>query len=159
MGYEQYGNISDICQFNTQPTQSKRLICRSLEVSSSAPVGIEALARQFKDYFEPFKKMFITRTRDNRETASHYLCGLLQGEKRNLERMEEAVPESNYQGLQHFITDSPWDDREVMDEVARKAHALLASSNARLIPMDSISSKNLRIAISFSSQNTRPLML
>jgi SRSO17 transposase len=69
--------------------------------------------------------MFTTKTRDSRETAYHYLCGLLQGEKRNMERMEEAVPASNYQALQQFITNSPWDDREVMDEVARRANELL----------------------------------
>ena len=57
------------------------------------------------------------------ETAQQYLCGLMQAEKRNMERMVEAVPDSDYQALQNFLTHSSWDYRPVMDRVAHKADA------------------------------------
>jgi SRSO17 transposase len=51
----------------------------------------------------------------------------MQAEKRNMERMIEAVPNSDYQVLQNFLTHSSWDYRPVMDRVASQADALLGS--------------------------------
>jgi SRSO17 transposase len=55
------------------------------------------------------------------KTAQQYLCGLMQADKRNMERMAEAVPDSDDQVLQNFLTHSSWDYRGVMDQVAGKA--------------------------------------
>lgn len=52
------------------------------------------------------------------ETAQQYLCGLIQADRRNMERMVEAVPDSDYQVLQNFLTHSSWDYRAVMNRVA-----------------------------------------
>jgi len=60
-------------------------------------------------------------------TARQYLCGLMQADKRNMERMAEAVPDSDEQVLQNFLTHSSWDDRAVMDQVARRADASLGA--------------------------------
>lgn len=49
----------------------------------------------------------------------------MQAQRKNMERMVEVVPESDYQRLQHFISCSPWDARAVMDEVALRADAAL----------------------------------
>ena len=48
----------------------------------------------------------------------------MQAEKRNMERMVEAVPDSDYQVLQNFLTHSSWGYRPVIDKVARNADAL-----------------------------------
>jgi SRSO17 transposase len=61
-------------------------------------------------------------------TAQHYLCGLMQADKRNMERMAEAVPDSDDQVLQNFLTHSSWDYRGVMDQVARNANDLIGAS-------------------------------
>ncbi|MDD2467542.1 MAG: transposase [Desulfobulbus sp.] len=50
-----------------------------------------------------------------------YLSGLMQAARKNVERMTEVVPETQYQSLQHFTTHSPWDYRPVMDQVALDA--------------------------------------
>jgi SRSO17 transposase len=41
--------------------------------------------------------------------------------------MVERVPESNYQQLQHFISESEWDARAVMKEVAKNTNLSLES--------------------------------
>jgi SRSO17 transposase len=57
--------------------------------------------------------------------AERYLRGLVQAGRKNMERMVEAVPDTDYQRLQHFLTDSPWDHRAVMQQVASEADRLL----------------------------------
>lgn len=47
----------------------------------------------------------------------------MQADKRNMERMAEAVPDSDDQVLQNFLTHSSWDYRGVMDQVAGNADA------------------------------------
>lgn len=42
-----------------------------------------------------------------------------------MERMAEAVPDTEYQRLQHFLSHSPWDHRAVMRQVAAEADRLL----------------------------------
>ena len=54
-----------------------------------------------------------------------YLCGLMQARRKNMERMAEVVPESDEQVLQHFLSNSNWDARAVLDQVALDAGALL----------------------------------
>jgi SRSO17 transposase len=60
-------------------------------------------------------------------TAQQYLCGLMQADKCNMERMAEAVPDSDEQVLQNFLTHSSWEHRAVMDQVARNANQLLGA--------------------------------
>lgn len=52
----------------------------------------------------------------------------MQAGRKNVERMTEVVPDSDYQSMQHFITDSPWQARPVMDQVALDADSLLGGS-------------------------------
>ena len=52
----------------------------------------------------------------------------MQTVRKNIERMVEVVPDTDYQSLQHFVTDSPWDARPVMDQVAKDADSLFEGS-------------------------------
>lgn len=70
------------------------------------------------------------------EPAQQYLCGLMQAEKRNMERMIEAVPDSDYQVLQNFLTHSSWEYRPVMDRVASNADTLLGSETGTGLYID-----------------------
>lgn len=55
--------------------------------------------------------------------AVHYLSGLLGTQRRkNIETIENDVSGSDYQGMEQFISSSPWDHQEVMDHVARDAN-------------------------------------
>jgi SRSO17 transposase len=53
------------------------------------------------------------------------LKGLIQASKKNMERMAEAVPNSDDQVLQHFLTNSSWDDQLVIDQLAQDANQLI----------------------------------
>jgi SRSO17 transposase len=78
----------------------------------------------------------MTRTRPSTSSAPKYLRGFFQTERRNMERMEQAVPDTNEQALQHFISNSPWDDEAVIRQVARSADALLGGHEDTLLVID-----------------------
>ena len=77
----------------------------------------------FGRFGRSFRDLFRSGNHCVAATAQQYLCGLMQADKRNMERMAEAVPDSDEQVLQNFLTHSSWDYRPVMDQVARNADA------------------------------------
>lgn len=68
--------------------------------------------------------------------AQHYLSGLLQAARRNMQRIAEVVPGSDAQALHHFLADSPWDARAVMDQVARGVDELLGGDQDSCLVLD-----------------------
>lgn len=86
------------------------------------------LASSFCLFHERYKKFFVTKTRSVVEQSLHYLSGLVQAVRKNIERMTEVVPDTEYQALQHFTSHSPWDHRPVIDQVARDSDCLLGGS-------------------------------
>lgn len=65
-----------------------------------------------------FEKLFKCGNHSQIVKCGHYLEGLFHECKSNIERMEERVPDSDYQKLQYFISESPWDAFAVMDQVS-----------------------------------------
>ena len=68
--------------------------------------------------------------------AKQYLCGLMQAQRRNMERMAEAVPQADAQALQHFLSQSEWDWNPVMAQVATQADALLGGTADSCLILD-----------------------
>ena len=60
----------------------------------------------------------------------------MQARKKNMERMAEVVPESDEQALQHFLSNSNWDERGVLDQVALEADALLGGTQESALLID-----------------------
>lgn len=60
----------------------------------------------------------------------------MQARRRNIERIRDAVPGSDEQALHHFIANSPWDERPVLDQVARDANALLGGTEDSFLLID-----------------------
>ncbi len=54
-----------------------------------------------------------------------YFLGLFQSKKRNIEQMGESVKDSDYYAMQHFISDAPWDSRDIMNQVSQEVNTLL----------------------------------
>lgn len=72
--------------------------------------------------------------------ARQYMQGLIQaGDRKNLERMQEMIPDSDYQSLQQFISDSPWDAQDVMDEAAIRASELIGDPQDACLIIDETS--------------------
>lgn len=59
------------------------------------------------------------------EVAGQYLQGLIQAPKKNMERMAEKVVDTNDQRLQHFVSNSPWEERTVIDQIAQDGNGHL----------------------------------
>ena len=92
-----------------------------------APGSLFAVAERFAAFCDSATPLFGTTTHNGSGHAGVYLYGLMQARHRakNMERMEEAVAGADYEGLQHFMTDSPWQAGPVMDHVALDVSGLL----------------------------------
>lgn len=86
------------------------------------------MGRRFQNFSKRFAAYFQRWTRSALPQAQQYLQGLMQADRKNIERMEEVVPDSDYGSLQHFISDSEWDARAVLDQVAVEADRHLGGS-------------------------------
>jgi SRSO17 transposase len=49
----------------------------------------------------------------------------MQADNKNMERMVEVVPDSEWQSLQNFLSYSPWRERGILDQLARDANHLI----------------------------------
>ena len=58
------------------------------------------IAKDFVSFIGRYSDYFTVTTRSVAETAEQYLCGLMQSDKRNMERMAEVVPDSDEQSFQ-----------------------------------------------------------
>lgn len=77
-------------------------------------------------FCEKYERHFIGQGRNSVGHARDYLTGLLGTQRRkNIETIENDVAESDYQGMEQFISSSPWCHRKLMDDVARDADELL----------------------------------
>ncbi len=83
------------------------------------------MAERLNRFSSRYHPHFQLVTRSVMDPAGHYLRGLFQATKKNMERMEEAVPEADYEQVQHFLSESPWSSAAVMKQVAQDADRLL----------------------------------
>lgn len=107
-------------------------------------------------FVKTFSHLFYTRSDSHTEEIRAYLFGLLQAKShaKNMERMEEVVPNFNYQSVNNTISDAPWDHQPVMDEVALRAHRLLGGApRTRLVLDDSSFSKKGDCSVGVARQH------
>ena len=57
------------------------------------------LGRGLWEFRDDFDDLSHSKNHNATQTARQYLCGLMKAEKRNMERMAEAVPDSGDQVL------------------------------------------------------------
>jgi len=89
--------------------------------------GVRAadLAAQRAALVEFAEEMYGSLARcDQRAKGEQYVRGLLlEGRRKSIEPMAARLPDGDGQGLQQFITDSPWDDMPVRRRLARRMTA------------------------------------
>jgi SRSO17 transposase len=89
--------------------------------------GVKAadLAAQRAALIEFAEEMYGSLARcDQRAKGEQYVRGLLlEGRRKSIQPMAARLPDGDEQGLQQFITDSPWDDVPVRRRLARRMTA------------------------------------
>lgn len=60
----------------------------------------------------------------------------MQARRRNILQIRDAVPESDEQALHHFISNSRWDERAVLNKIARDANDLLGGTDDSFLLID-----------------------
>jgi SRSO17 transposase len=60
----------------------------------------------------------------------------MQARRRNILQIRDSVPLTDEQALQHFISNSRWDERAVLDKIARDANALLGGTDDSFLLID-----------------------
>ncbi len=72
---------------------------------------------RFTSYLSVYQDIFRSKTKYFFDKAQTYCQGIFMSEISNIERVSEEMF-ANYHQMQHFITESPWDYRELIDKVA-----------------------------------------
>ena len=85
---------------------------------------------------EPYRACFRNRTRSFSEHAVAFLRGIFQADRVNAMRIEEAVPDSDQQSMQHVLSDAVWDHRDVLRRVSRDVDALLGGHEDSCLLVD-----------------------
>ena len=91
---------------------------------------------RFQSFSERFEAHFRRWTRSVAPQSQQYLQGVMQARRKNLERMEEVVPDCDYQSLHHFLSESEWEARDVLDQVAVEADRHLGGSADSCLLLD-----------------------
>ena len=94
------------------------------------------MGRRFLAFCGRFGGPFRQRTRTVETAAQQYVQGLIQAETKNMERMEEVVPEADHQVLQHMLSESAWSERAVLDQIAQEASPRLGTDEGTSLIID-----------------------
>jgi len=91
------------------------------------------LDRNYKRYRRLFKK----KTRDNSHRALQYLQGLIQSDKAvNMTNIPKTIPGSDNQSLQHFISESTWDEEGIITRLQADAAKLFGDPKRASLHID-----------------------
>jgi SRSO17 transposase len=75
-----------------------------------------------------FSDFFRNKTRDSIKQALQYLQGqILLNERGNMTNIEKVVPDCDHQSLQHFISNSQWDEEGVISETQKQVSELIGN--------------------------------
>ena len=88
----------------------------------------------------PFKELFTTKTHPVSQKAFSYIRGLFKSEKNraNCTSISDSLGEFDHQSINHLLTESPWDYREVLDELSVKAGELFKAEQQVALLIDEV---------------------
>lgn len=76
------------------------------------------LKERLCSYLIDYQSYFKSKTKSNYDKAQHYIEGIVLSDLNNIERISEKL-DTDYHVMHHFISDSQWDARSVMDQVSK----------------------------------------
>ena len=98
---------------------------------------IHGLADTVNNLHEGYTFHFITKTRNMTKQSFQYIQGKLLGKGRgNMCSYAKDVLDCNNQSLQHFVSNSPWNHRPVLDHIQRDVTAAVGDKNKGSIHVD-----------------------
>jgi SRSO17 transposase len=102
-------------------------------VSSDIKQAIE----RFEQFHQRFAQYFATKTRTVAHRAKQYMQGQLQYQRwGNMVQFEKVVPDSDHQSLQHFASNSPWEDEPILDDVGKTVSGRIGDAEHGSIHID-----------------------
>lgn len=89
------------------------------------------------EFCESYSSHFVQQGMNSVHHARCYLTGLLGTQRRkNIETIENDVAESDYQGMEQFISSSPWKHEPLMDQMAQDIDHLIGSDQEAALIID-----------------------
>ncbi len=102
-------------------------------VSSDIKQAIE----RFEQFHQRFAHYFANKTRTVAHRAKQYMQGQLQYQRwGNMVQFEKVVPDSDHQSLQHFASNSPWEDEPILDDVCETVSGRIGDAEHGSIHID-----------------------
>lgn len=102
---------------------------------------VSKLGERLSEFYDRFRKHLRTQTRDTSEYGLDYIGGLLRMEtKRNMANIGRKTNKSG-QNLQHFISNSPWSGRDLIEAVQQEIKSHAAFEKAVLVLDESAEEK------------------
>jgi SRSO17 transposase len=80
--------------------------------------------KRLRCYLIEYESVFRNKTKRFFDKAEKYTEGIIKSQMRNIERISEDIGVDYYQ-MQHFISESNWNARELIDKVAGSVSSIL----------------------------------
>jgi SRSO17 transposase len=80
---------------------------------------LSSAQKRLESYLADYQCFFQNKTKKFFDKAKQYTQGLLVSNLRNIEQISDTLGTTDYFQLQHFITESNWNERDVMDLTAK----------------------------------------
>ncbi len=87
-----------------------------------------AVTGELNVFHSPYSDFFRNKTQKSIKQALQYLQGqIVLNERGNMTNIEKVVPDCNHQSLQHFISNSQWDEEGVISKIQRQVSELIGN--------------------------------
>ena len=98
---------------------------------------VRTIPHELKKFQKGYTEKFRTKTRNLKDQALQYLKGkFLEKGRGNMTSYAKVVPETNNQRLQNFISDSPWDEKPVIEQIQLDVTNLIGDKTNGSIHID-----------------------
>ena len=98
---------------------------------------LDGLHDKLQRFHDGYTLHFLTKTRNMAKQSFQYIQGKLLGKgKGNMCSYAKDVPDCNNQSLQHFVSNSPWDHRPVLEHIQRDVTDAIGDKNNGSIHVD-----------------------
>jgi SRSO17 transposase len=85
---------------------------------------LTSVIERVSEHLIGYQHVFCNSTKKFFDKAEQYSLGIIQSQMRNIERISEDLG-ANYHQMQHFITESNWDHRILINQVANEVSEIL----------------------------------